>query len=411
MRLICAYRNPLSPTVDLGAVVSSHGAPAGSVLRSSGASEAPTCGLPAAMRPRLGGLVLGGLVQRAARLVGAASAPRPRHPRTLALVVLLTLQAAALVAPKRVSGACQVVIRPSAKEPPAGVVLHLAEVQLFQSSGAPIDRLQLRFSLSSTTEWDGGVVLSANNCNDGITASIVFVPGTNVLNKQLGQICHSKPVPEDPTPTLTIAYPCATGLSRVVVTNRQDCCGSSIDAFSLDFIASTGEVTYTYTFDDGGDTPTYTIARTCAPGWRDAPECNRCMPGHGGKSCTPCRGKNQWAPGGSLASCSKCPKFAPKANVDKSSCVCLDPQLEFTSNACIPPCTGASIRDQDGECACTPGAMKNSSDCSQCLPGHGGRRCKPCPGQQQWSPGGSLEDCRKCPQDAPIPSTDKSSCG
>ncbi|KAI8475631.1 MAG: hypothetical protein J3K34DRAFT_481948 [Monoraphidium minutum] len=89
----------------------------------------------------------------------------------------------------------------------------------------------------------------------------------------------------------------------------------------------------------------------CAPGVKNTTLCNQCLPGHGGKRCKPCDGKNKWARGGSLEDCRKCPSIAPAASADKSTCVCLTPGLEFTGLDCVPPCPGGGVRDRGtGDC-------------------------------------------------------------
>ncbi|KAI8475625.1 MAG: hypothetical protein J3K34DRAFT_403891 [Monoraphidium minutum] len=349
---------------------------------------------------------------RAARPAGTAwASPRARPVLLLVLAVMLMLSNPAFGAAKPKKGTCQVVIRPTAKGPPANTVLNLAEVQLFDAAGRQIDASLLSFSLSSTMVMQG-VPLAAGFCNDGATSSVVSLAG-DAPNTGAGQLCHSKPVPEDPKPRLTAAYPCAAGLSKVVVHNRAGQEGGSIDAFSLDVVASKGAVTQTYAFTGGATTRSFTIVKACGPGLKvDSPECNQCLPGFGGKRCKPCTGKGKWSPGGSLKPCRKCPKYAPTQNADRSSCECLDPQLEFTGYDCADRCTDGLVRDTtNGDCACAPGVVKGSIDCSQCMPGHGGKTCQPCASDKndKWSPGGSLEECRTCPSDA-FANADKSSC-
>lgn len=152
-------------------------------------------------------------------------------------------------------GGCKVVIRPKASTAPVGTVLNLAEVQLFDAAGAQVNRSQLFFALTSTALLDGAP-LWADYCNDGDTSTTIN--GANGVITL--QICQSNPAPMDGRPRLSIFYPCAAGLSKVVVHNRQsDCCSSRIDAFSLDILASSGAVTQTYTFTGGSNTAAYTI--------------------------------------------------------------------------------------------------------------------------------------------------------
>jgi len=147
----------------------------------------------------------------------------------------LARQAARAAAPTVASLTCSVQVRPTNAAPTD--YLHLAEVQLYNSNGAIIDRTLLNFQLSSTMSWKG-VLMQAGNCNDGSTSSNLFMNG--VPNKGTGQICHSND--GDKSPMLKITYPCSSGLSKVVVHNRGDCCRDRIDAFTLDALVGTAVV-------------------------------------------------------------------------------------------------------------------------------------------------------------------------
>jgi hypothetical protein len=113
------------------------------------------------------------------------------------------------------AGRCSVVIRPTQ----ASVVdyLNLGEVELFDMAGQKLAPASLVFTLGST--WDNS---GASQCNDGNPATT----------------CHTQLT----TPTLAITYPCAgpTSVSKVVVTNRVDCCKERIVKFTMDFLNATG---------------------------------------------------------------------------------------------------------------------------------------------------------------------------
>ncbi|KAI8475609.1 MAG: hypothetical protein J3K34DRAFT_481933 [Monoraphidium minutum] len=189
---------------------------------------------------------------------GRAAAPHGRTAPLLPLVALLTLSITACGAKK---GPCKIAICPKASTLPDGAAPNLAEVQLFDAAGGQVDWGALSFALSSTYEW-GNTTLSAGYCNDGATNSLIFL-SEGVASTGPGQVCHSQYSPQDPR--LEISYPCAGGLSRVVVHSRDDCCGERIDAFSLEVVASSGAVTQTYAFSDGYYTKNYTVAKSEAP--------------------------------------------------------------------------------------------------------------------------------------------------
>jgi hypothetical protein len=109
-----------------------------------------------------------------------------------------------------------VVIRPTQ----ANVVdhLNLGEVELFDMAGQKLAPASLAFTLGSTHDYNS----RASQCNDGNYATM----------------CASQLSP----PTLTITYPCAgpTSVSKVIVTNRVDCCKERIVKFTMDFLNATG---------------------------------------------------------------------------------------------------------------------------------------------------------------------------
>jgi hypothetical protein len=134
---------------------------------------------------------------------------------------------------------CQVVIRPTLL--PGTEDLNLGEVQLFARDGSQIPPSQLRMSLSSTYNGDYDV----NRCNDGDTTGL------------FPSICATAG-----PGTLTVAYSCPTGdsgsLSRVVVSNRGDCCQTRINTYSLDFLNAQGVIDQT--FDFSGSSSRYIIS-------------------------------------------------------------------------------------------------------------------------------------------------------
>lgn len=155
---------------------------------------------------------------------------------------------------------CQVTIRPSlASDDVRGEYLNLAEIQLFDIVGLQIDRSLLKLRLSSTFDWGGLVSLTADRCNDGaVNTATLAAPG--VPNPGLGQVCSS--ADGDPLARLWVTYPCALGLSKVVVYNRdEDCCRARITRFSLDVTADTGPGAdkWNQTFDFDGTNSSYTF--------------------------------------------------------------------------------------------------------------------------------------------------------
>jgi hypothetical protein len=116
---------------------------------------------------------------------------------------------------------------------PSGSHIQLAEVELYDPSGAKMPTSSLQLAMSSTYNWNN----NPNNprpaalCNDGSYTTL----------------CHSEnPSSGDPWPWLAATYPCpegSTSLSKVVVVNRHDCqaCWFTIDAYSLVFYNAAGE--------------------------------------------------------------------------------------------------------------------------------------------------------------------------
>jgi hypothetical protein len=93
----------------------------------------------------------------------------------------------------------------------APTVINLAEVRLFNSSGNQIPVGKLRAQLSSTykrQDNDG----SASNCIDDI------IPKEG----DKWNFCHTPDDGSDLAPWLRVTYPCAEGLSKVIVYNRVD---------------------------------------------------------------------------------------------------------------------------------------------------------------------------------------------
>ncbi|KAI8475002.1 MAG: hypothetical protein J3K34DRAFT_488072 [Monoraphidium minutum] len=170
-------------------------------------------------------------------------------PRALLLVVAAAAavqHASAAGVPTIYTGACQVIIRPTVSNPDTSVVLNLAEVELFDATDVKIASSDLNFTLSSTLMG----VFVASYCNDGFTTS--------------GGVCHTDirtdtadTISTDPYPSLTITFPCASGLSKVVVWNRASNL-DRINAFTLDAIRSDGTVATSFQFT--GSQQTYTIS-------------------------------------------------------------------------------------------------------------------------------------------------------
>ena len=124
----------------------------------------------------------------------------------LGLGIRVTLKAHVLThthaAPNSAANVCKVVIRKfvNASDNDA---LNLAEVQLFNFTGARIV-IAPNTGFKLSTVLGGLPDYGAEVCNDN----------------NLGNFCHTQP--SDKTPQRNITYPCAEGLSKVVVTNRRD---------------------------------------------------------------------------------------------------------------------------------------------------------------------------------------------
>jgi hypothetical protein len=144
-----------------------------------------------------------------------------------------------------------VVIRPTQ----ASVVdyLNLGEVELFDMAGQKLAPASLVFTLGSTLDS-----YRSSNCNDGNPFTM----------------CHTLLT----TPTLAITYPCAgpTSVSKVIVTNRVDCCKDRIVKFTMDFLDATGKADRpSYQFPTPQASYTVTVPGADAP---SSPELSS-MPG------------------------------------------------------------------------------------------------------------------------------------
>jgi hypothetical protein len=141
------------------------------------------------------------------------------------------------------AGQCSISIRPNTF-PATGTYLNLAEIQLYTST-AQVPPANISMSLSSTFVY-AGVPLSASNCNDNSTASIV---GGSV------KLCHTADA--DPYPSITATFPCSFRPTWAVITNRQDSNQARITSFVLDVVRF-GAVTKLTPF--GAVANSYTVA-------------------------------------------------------------------------------------------------------------------------------------------------------
>ena len=175
---------------------------------------------------------------------------------------------------------CRVVIRPTLAPPPHNAVINLAEVQLFAAqNGSQIDRRLLTMSLSSVYTSEDDFQYPAGFCNDGAVETKIFDEFGN-RNPGPRQVCHT--FVGDPSPRLTVLFPCTLGLSRVVVTNRVDCweCSDRINDFSLDVVSATGAVTHIYQFHGSAESYTfmaYTLPGPCKSGTANPCGTGSCM--------------------------------------------------------------------------------------------------------------------------------------
>lgn len=150
---------------------------------------------------------------------------------------------------------CSLRIRPTTFPLPLGAWLNLAEVQLFDRSGALVPRTALNFTLSST-HLLLSTFLSASFCNDGNTTTLVTLPG-GAANTGGGQVCHSNVL--DATPTLRVSFGCGLVPSKAVVWNRVDSADAArrINSFTLESVSSVGQVVSTFAFT--GSAASYTV--------------------------------------------------------------------------------------------------------------------------------------------------------
>ncbi len=127
---------------------------------------------------------------------------------------------------------CQVKFSVSDSSTPDNLLINLAEVVLYDASGAMLPRSVLTASMSSQHYWH-----TPDLCLDG-----------NTNGQEFETVCHTwGPNEGDPSPFLIVNYPCANGatsLSKVEVHNTQHhgCgyCMDRINQFSLDFVNAQG---------------------------------------------------------------------------------------------------------------------------------------------------------------------------
>jgi hypothetical protein len=97
-----------------------------------------------------------------------------------------------------------------------GAILNLAEVELFDKTGARFPQDKLNASMSSTTDT---FPATAEKCVDGLIPDY-GAPCKDPTTCQWN-FCRTYET-NDSSPWLHIKYPCAAGLSRVEVYNRVD---------------------------------------------------------------------------------------------------------------------------------------------------------------------------------------------
>jgi hypothetical protein len=135
---------------------------------------------------------------------------------------------------------CSVVIRPTT--PATATPLALAEVQLYDAAGVVLPRTSLSLHQTSTL-----LGMAAGSCNDG----------------SAGSACHTySSGMGDALPTLRVRYPCArgaSGLSRVVVTNRADN-REWINGYTMDFLDASGAPDRPASYPFSGSLAAYTVA-------------------------------------------------------------------------------------------------------------------------------------------------------
>jgi hypothetical protein len=97
-----------------------------------------------------------------------------------------------------------------------GAILNLAEVELFDHTGARFPQDKLNASMSSSTDT---FPATADKCVDGLIPDY-GAPCEDPTTCQWN-FCRTNET-NDSSPWLQIKYPCAAGLSRVEVYNRLD---------------------------------------------------------------------------------------------------------------------------------------------------------------------------------------------
>lgn len=108
---------------------------------------------------------------------------------------------------------CYVLVRKTAASSTRGAV-NLAEIAIFGSNGVKVPTASLVAIASSV--WSASANVQTRNCADGNTNN--FCATANEAD-----------------PWVAVAYPCSAGLTRVLVTNRKDCCSERVLPLSVSF--------------------------------------------------------------------------------------------------------------------------------------------------------------------------------
>ena len=201
-------------------------------------------------------------------------------------------------------------------------------IQLFAAKDdAQIERRLLTPALTSMYIEDG-LPYAAGFCIDGTLETKTRDEFGN-QNNGPGQVCNTNP--GDPSPRLTVSFPCALGLSKVVVTNRADW-GHRIMDFALDVISSKGAVTHTYSFMEFGQQDSYTFNPYTLPGLCSS-------------KVNPCGTGNCTDTSATTYKCS-CPSGSALAFTAAGSTTCAGDQRAYlqTANSTVLRCTATLTR-------------------------------------------------------------------
>lgn len=144
---------------------------------------------------------------------------------------------------------CHVVIE---RNPDASdAAINLLDFRLYNNSGVQIPLEQLSIDMSSIYQMNS-ILYQASHCIDG----------------NLTTMCHTALPRIDSSAGLRITYPCAQGLTRVEVVNRQSCCQDRILKFRMRAVIDGADLAPPYPFTTVASTYAWPLGEllftTCA---------------------------------------------------------------------------------------------------------------------------------------------------